>query len=163
MKKFLILLLFISQQLCAQDLKMLALENFNNQKWEAASKNYLKYLKKNTGDSVDRYNLAFSKMQLKEFDEAIKFFYKAEKMNFNSSFIYFNLGKIYAQKNDTANMLLSLKEGAKKGLGAYARLQSDEAFSNFQNSKEFLEVLEAVKLNAYACLSAKNYRHFDFG
>lgn len=162
MKKTLIILTLISGRLLAQDLQQSALENFNNQQWEAASKNYLKYLKKNDGDSADWYNLAVSQGRLKKYDKAIESFNEAKKRNFNPGFIYYALAKIYAEKEDKESVITMLKEGAENGLGALARLKSDSSFESYQQLPQFQAVLEKVKLNAYPCLSAQDYRHFDF-
>jgi tetratricopeptide (TPR) repeat protein len=162
MKKLLLILLVISNQSFSQSLKQSALKNYNNQNWEAAAKEYLKYLKKNDGDSSDWYNLAMSKAKLKDFNKAIEFFKESEKRNFTPAFVYYNIAKSYAQMNDEANLINALQEGANKGLRGYSRLQSDPAFAAFQKSKTFIAVLEKIKVNAYPCLSSKDNRHFDF-
>ncbi len=146
----------------AQDLKKTALNSFNNQKWEEAAKNYQKYLKKNDGDSSDWYNLAIAKSRLEEYEDAIKYFKEAKERNYNKQFIYWGISKSYAMMKDLTNMLTSLNEGADDGLGTYALLQSDPAFSDYQDTEEFKKILKKVELNAYPCLSNEDYRHFDF-
>ena len=162
MKKILLLLILVSSQLMAQDLKQAALDNYNNQKWEAAAKNYLKYLKKNDGDSSDWYNLAISKSRLEEYNDAVKYFEEAKSRNYNKQFIYVGISKAYAAAKDEANMMSTLKKGSEDGLVTYAILTSDPAFASYQQSAEFKSILKKVELNAYPCLSDENCRHFDF-
>ena len=146
----------------AQDLKASAQNHFSNQNWEAAIKDYKKYLKKNEGDSSDYYNLAFSSAKMKKYEEAIKYFKKAKDKNFPQGFIYYGTAKAYALLQDESNMLSMLKEGAENGLAAYGNLKKDTAFAPYTSSDQFQAVLKKVKLNAYPCLSNTDYRHFDF-
>ncbi len=162
MKRTLLLIALISSQLMAQDLKEKALDNFNNQEWEEAAKNYQKYLKKNDGDSSDWYNLAIAKSRLEEFEDAIKYFKEAKERNYNKQFIYWGISKSYAMMKDEAKMLNSLNEAANDGLATYALLQSDPAYTDYKDSEDFKKVLSKVELNAYPCLSNEDYRHFDF-
>ncbi len=149
-------------QLVGQELKTTALQHFNNQEWKEAAKNYSKYLKKNNGDSSDWYNLAFSKTQLSQYTDAIKYYKEARKRNYPAPFIVIGLSKAYALSNDQQSMFATLEEGAKNGLGAYKLLKTDPVFSQYQNSPEFVNILNKVELNAYPCLGNQNYRHFDF-
>ncbi len=161
MKNILILML-ITGPLLAQDLKQSALDHFNNQQWEAASKDYLKYLKKNEKDSSAWYNLGFSQMKLKKYDQSIKYYNEAKKRNFNPFFVDFSISKSHALNNDSNAMLNALKIGSENGLPFYSTLKTDSAFKNYWENKEFNAILEKVKLNAYPCLSSKERRHFDF-
>lgn len=165
MKRFLLLFTFLSCQLMAlqaQNLKESALEKFNNQEWEAAAKDYLKYLKKSDGDSADWYNLAIAYSRQEKHEDAVKYYREALERKYNVQFIYWGISKSYAMMKDESKMLDALNEGAENGLGTFALLQSDPAFANYQDSEKFKEVLEKVELNAYPCLSNENYRHFDF-
>ncbi len=165
MKRLLLLTVFITVQLTvsnAQKLKESALDHFNNQRWEEATKDYEKFLKKNDGDSADWYNLAMAHSRLENYEAAIKNFREAKDRNFNVQFIYWGISKSYAMMNDEKNTLASLNEGAANGLGTFALLQSDPAFADYRDSDAFKEVLGKVELNAYPCLSSENYRHFDF-
>jgi tetratricopeptide (TPR) repeat protein len=155
-------LLFVSSQLLAQDLKKSALDNFNNQRWEEAVKDYQKYLKKDDRDSSAWYNLAFSQMQLGKYSEAIPNFEKAKSQKFPASFVDFSISKIYAQQNNKEKLFSTLEKGAENGLASYTQLNTDKVFDPFRSDSRFLAVLEKVKLNAYPCLKIKVYRHFDF-
>lgn len=161
MKNILILML-ITGPLLAQGLKQSALDHFNNQQWEAASNDYLKYLKKNDKDSSAWYNLGFCQMKLKNHEQSIQYYNEAKKRNFNPFFVDFSISKSHALNNDTKAMLNALKLGSENGLLFYSTLQSDSAFKNYRENKEFKAILEKVKLNAYPCLSSKERRHFDF-
>ncbi|MEP5611419.1 MAG: tetratricopeptide repeat protein [Cyclobacteriaceae bacterium] len=165
MKKFLLLLTFLTGQLMAlnaQNLRESALGKFNNQEWESSIKDYLKYLKKNDGDSSDWYNVAIAHSRLAKHEEAIKYYTEAKERNYNSQFTHWGITKSYAIMKDEKNMLSSLKLGAENGLATFALLQSDPAFADYQESREFKEALRKVELNAYPCLTNEDYRHFDF-
>lgn len=164
MKRHLYTLCFVllSGSLLAQELKTSALEHFNKQEWEAAAKDYLGYLKKQSGDSLDWYNLAISKARLSEHKDAIKYYKEAKKRNFPAPFVYVGMSRAYASLKDAKNLMKTLNEGADNGLGAYALLQNDPTFASYQNYPDFKGALEKVKVNAYPCLSVANYRHFDF-
>lgn len=163
MKIFLpIVFCFLTLSSNGQRLKESALNNFNQQNWEEASKDYTKYLKKNDGDSADWYNLAICQSKLSEFDNAISSLREAKKRNYSKQFIYFGIAKSNAKKKDVQALIQSINEGASDGMATYSLLLSDEAFSGFQDIPEFKEAISKVELNAYPCLSAENYRHFDF-
>ncbi|MBO3700666.1 lipopolysaccharide assembly protein LapB [Roseivirga sp. E12] len=164
MKKInsLILLLFLTSQVLAQDLKETALKHFTNQEWEDASANYLKYLKSNDGDSLDWYNLALSHSRLSKHEKAIEYFNEAKKRNFPPVFISFGMSKSYAALKDETKMIEVLSAAANNGLNAINLLQNDPAFEEYRSSAPFIEVLKKVEQNAYPCLGKANYRHFDF-
>ena len=158
----LLLMVFFITTLSAQSLKESALEKFNNQQWEEAAKDYLKYLKENEGDSSDWYLLAISKSRLNEYKDAIKYFTEAKELNYNAGRCYWGIAKSYALLDEKDNAMASLSKGAENGLAALTQLASDPAFATYQELKPFKKILKKVELNAYPCLSAKNYRHFDF-
>lgn len=159
---FLVILVFQLHALNAQTLKESALEKFNNQQWEEASKDYAKYLKKNEGDSSDHYNFAIAQSRLGNYEEAIKNYREARKKNFNRQFTYFGIIKSYALMDNEQNMMAALQEGANDGLVILNILETDSAFSKYQESEAFKAELAKVKINAYPCLGDENYRHFDF-
>ena len=146
----------------AQKHKEAALDHYNNQRWEEAISSYQKYLKKNDGDSSDWYNLAVSQSKMMKYEEAIPNYRKALEKNFNAQFIYWNISKSYGIMGDENKMFKTLNEGANNGLATFALLQSDTTFALYADKQEFKDVLKKVELNAYPCLSGKNYRHFDF-
>lgn len=162
MKNILLLLTLVSSHLFAQDLKKTAQYHFNNQEWDAAAKDYKRYLKKNENDSSAWYKLANSYVNLKQYEAAISSFEKAQETNFSINFVSYSLSKMYAVMNNELKMLEALNLGAKNGLPIYARLHNDKEFDSYRESDGFKEVLEKIKLNAYPCLTASNYRHFDF-
>lgn len=159
---YLICAVFLFNSALAQDLKKSAQDHFTKQEWAEASKAYRKFLKKNEGDSLDWYRLAVSQLQLAEYDKAIEAYREAQKKKFPPAFVYFGMSKSYALKKDKGKLMTTLNEGAANGLGAYALLQSDPAFADYQETTEFKEVLKKVEYNAYSCLRNQNYRHFDF-
>ncbi|MEQ9405798.1 MAG: tetratricopeptide repeat protein [Cyclobacteriaceae bacterium] len=163
MKKLLTLTLIVmTAHLSAQSLNESAFAKFNNQQYEEAAKDYLKYLKKNDQDSAAWYVLALSKSRLNAHEEAIQYFKKAKEKNYNAGQCYWGIAKSYALLNDRENAMATLDEGADNGLATFASLTSDPAFADYQESAAFRKVLGKVELNAYPCLSSENYRHFDF-
>jgi tetratricopeptide (TPR) repeat protein len=157
-----IIFTLLTSPLLAQDLKQSALDHFNNQQWEAASNDYLEYLKKNDIDSSAWYNLGYSQMQLKSYLQAIKYYTEAKKRNYNFNVVNFSISKAHALNGDVKSMFAALKEGVDNGMATYSTLQTDIAFVDYQSNPEFEAILEKVKLNAYPCLSSKERRHFDF-
>lgn len=164
MKKLnaLILFLFITTQAFTQDLKETALKHFTNQEWEDASSTYLKYLKRNNGDSLDWYNLALSNSRLAKHEKAIEYFNEAKKRNFPPIFISFGISKSYAGLREEDKMIATLNDAASNGLNALTLLKTDPAFTDYLDTPAFIEVLKKVEQNAYPCLGNANYRHFDF-
>ncbi|ELR71558.1 hypothetical protein C900_02473 [Fulvivirga imtechensis AK7] len=163
MKNILIIILstvYIS--LFAQDIKETADKHFNDRDWEKAATAFEQYLRTNATDSTAWYNLAFSNMKLKKYDDAIAFYNKAEEYNFPISNVSINRAKSYLLKGDRAQAIAELKSGAEKGASAYIRLRSDMEFDPIRNDKGFAEALEKYRINAYPCLSSTDHRHLDF-
>lgn len=156
------LLSIISCIAYSQNLKEKADEHFANGEWQEASSTYLQHLSSDTNDSSAWYNLAFSKLKLKNYEEAINYFNKAEEQNYPVSFIFINKAKAHLLKGDHEAALKELSRGAEKGATAYVRLKTDLEFDPIRNMKGFSEVLEKIKLNAYPCLSDSKHRHMDF-
>lgn len=146
----------------AQSDKEKANTHFNNQEWKAAADSYLNHINKNEGDSSDYYNLAVSKSRLSEHKDAIKYFKEAQKRNFSANFTGFGIAKSYALMKDETGLMASLNAGAKAGLATVALLKNDPAFTDYQENPQFMEAMKGIEKNAYPCLNAANYRHFDF-
>lgn len=159
---FILLFSFLSIVGFAQDLKLSADDQFAAQNWAEASKSYKKHLKKNKNDSSAWYNLGVSQMQLKNYRASIESLKKASENNFAFNFVQFTLSKIYALAGQPEEMYTNLEKAAASGFVVYKRLTSDPEFSRFQSDQRFIKILDQIKLNAYPCLSAENYRHFDF-
>ncbi len=114
MKRLLFLLYLISSAVFAQDLKQSAQTHFNNQDWEAAAKDYKKYLKKNENDSSAWYSLGGSYLRLDQYEKAIESFEKAKETNFSIFFVSYSMGKTYALMKNEVKMLIALNEGQTK-------------------------------------------------
>ncbi|MEL7001591.1 MAG: tetratricopeptide repeat protein [Bacteroidota bacterium] len=162
MRHFILAFLLLPLFLNAQSLKQEADDFYNNQQWSKATTVYKKYLKKNKTDSSAWYNLAVAQTKLENFDNAIEAFGKAKETNFPPSFVYFSLSKAYFLNGDKDKAFNTLSEGANNGLAALAQIKSDNVFATYISDTKFKEILDQVERNAYPCLSAKNYRHFDF-
>ncbi|MFY0593006.1 tetratricopeptide repeat protein [Roseivirga sp.] len=158
----LVLIALLSPLSIAQDLKQSAQKNFQEQSWQAASKDYLAHLKTDATDSSDWYNLAISQYHLSKYKNAIKYFREAKDRNFAAPNIFIGISRSYAKLNDSKALLTTLSEAAENGLAAYALLKSDPVFEPYLKYPDFKAILEKVSLNAYPCLSQPNYRHFDF-
>ncbi|MGD1959062.1 MAG: tetratricopeptide repeat protein [Fulvivirga sp.] len=142
--------------------KLIADSLYQNQAWPEAITAYQKHLKKSPSDSAAWFNTGMSHLSLKNYPKAMKAFKEASKYNYPAGRVYLALAKTSALTNDLDAMYEALEKGAESGLAAYAFIKSEPAFSQQLNADRFLKLLNKIKLNAYPCLSAPNYRHFDF-
>jgi len=164
MKKIftLITLLALATFSFGQELKATADEQFGNQEWQAAAKNYKKYLKKNESDSSAWYNLGKSQLQLASYDDAIESFQMASETNFSAPFVAYNLAKAHALNKDKDKALKTLQKGVENGLSAFSQMESDTAFAILNKTDAFKKVVENAKSNFYPCLKSEIRKHFDF-
>lgn len=164
MKKLAILLFLISTSAYAQkkDYLQLAQDALSAAEWGVAEMHFKKHLKKNETDSSVWFGLAQAQMNQNATDEAGKSFDMAEETNYSVQAIYFSKARMYASQNDPQNVIKTLKKGGEKGLATFAAIQNDSLFDAFKEMEGYQKAMNKIELNAYPCLSAENYRHFDF-
>lgn len=162
MKTTFLLLLCFPLITFSQKLKKEADHYFNEEQWSAAVKKYEQYLKQDKKDSSAWYNLAISNMKLEQYDKSVEAFNQALNTKFSAPFVYYNLSKTYLLKRDKSKAYETLTIAADNGFSAWARLKGDEVFNTHQHDLEYQKILKKIETNAYPCLSAKSYRHFDF-
>lgn len=154
-------LLLISTLSLAQN-KQEADSLLNAQDWSNAAKAYKKYLKKNDADSSAWFSLGRSHLYLQEYTEALSAFSEAEQRNFSKGSVNLAKAKASILNGDKAGMYTFLENAASSGIAAYAFVKNDTSFAKHMEEEAFTEIMEKFKLNSYPCLSAENYRHFDF-
>ncbi|MEM6524143.1 MAG: hypothetical protein AAGF85_02570 [Bacteroidota bacterium] len=145
----------------AQD-RTIADSLFNAKEWNEASKAFKKIVEQHSSDSSAWFKLGVSQMSFENYSDAIASFKRALDTNYPETQGKLALAKAFILNGDKKSMYQYLNESIDSGLAAYAFVKNESAFSDFLSEAEFIALLEKIKLNAYPCLSAKNYRHFDF-
>lgn len=159
---FLITCWLIAGMAVSQELKSVADEYYQQEKWTEAGKAYKKYLKKNDQDSSAWYRLAYSQYKTGRYDEALGNYDKALSGNFYPGFTLYQKSKVYAALSQTSLMYETLSLATQKGFSNFKLLESEEDWVAFQDDKLFLAIVQRSKENAFPCLTDSIRRHFDF-
>jgi hypothetical protein len=165
---FILLPLFCFSQQKMESMKT-AQEYFNKGDWKKALNSYeqiIRQSKTNENDPLLWYKKGYCLQQLKQYDNALSCYTKAEELKLaipsSQARLFFAMAKIYALKKDISFSLHYLNKELSTGYFNYSLMDTTSEFSVFKNDTDFNVFKKEAYAAAFPCMLNSKAREFDF-
>ncbi len=159
-------IMMIVSQLNAQneDSELLAKAKsfFDAQDWNNAVAAYESILKQDEKNGRAWIYLGLSYHSLKNYEQAIKAFEEADRLQYARWQARYNIACGYALMNKKEEAFHWLDKTLEVGFSQMALLESDTDLANLRGDERFQHVLEVADKNARPCEYSDKHREFDF-
>jgi hypothetical protein len=135
---------------------------FAAERWEKAVEAYAAIAAADDSNARAWYRLGLARLRLGRFDEAVRAFQEAEKLEFYPPGTAYNLARAHAGARRTSDAFIWLSKAVNVGLSDADGMESDIELAGLRSDPRFAPLLERVRRVARPCVYDSRYRQFDF-
>ncbi|HEY1335883.1 MAG TPA: DinB family protein [Bryobacteraceae bacterium] len=135
---------------------------FNRQDWAGAAREFRRAAEAHPDDGRAWFRLGSSLHRMQSYPEAAQAFRRAAEHNFQAPLAMAGAARAYAAGNDAAQALDWLGKAAQAGFAQPGFIDSDPALAALKSRSEYASIGERIRKNGKPCLTAPEYRQFDF-
>ena len=143
------------------DFKKKANEYYINSDWDNAIKMYSQIVASEDKNLQAWNRLSTSYINKKDFDKAFEVLEIGTTKGDHNIMLY-NLSCMYARKNLKEKSLLTLRKAINAGYALSEQTLNDEDFASMKNDKDFLTVIDEMKVAEFPCRYNERLKEFEF-
>lgn len=131
-------------------------------KFRASAQTYMNCLPQTPFDGRSYYRLAVSMEEIRQLDDAMTYYAKADSLGFAKANVRYAIGSLIARKSQIALAIAWLDSAYAAGYADFDGMLRDTDLMYLRNSPEWTAFLERTERKVRPCKFDERYRQFDF-